>query len=70
MTGCRLFESHPVRIAQYLDRSIVGLRSCLDVFMDGDPLRDVTAARRVVFVMKGGNVCENLAPDAKGHAAQ
>lgn len=35
------------------------------IAMDGDPLRDVTAARRVVFVMKGGKVCENLAPNAK-----
>ena len=35
------------------------------IAMDGDPLRDVTAARRVVFVMKGGRVYENLAPRAK-----
>jgi len=35
------------------------------IAMDGDPLQDVTAARRVVFVMKGGKVYENLAPDAK-----
>ncbi|MHB8610431.1 MAG: amidohydrolase family protein [Candidatus Acidiferrales bacterium] len=38
------------------------------IAMDGDPLRDVTAARRVVFVMKGGQVYENLAPDAKRHS--
>ena len=35
------------------------------VAMDGNPLQDVTAARRVVFVMKGGKVFENLAPGAK-----
>ena len=29
------------------------------VGFDGDPLRDVTAARRAVFVMKGGKVFEN-----------
>jgi imidazolonepropionase-like amidohydrolase len=39
------------------------------IAMDGDPLHDVTAARRVVFVMKDGKVYENLAPDAKRHAA-
>lgn len=39
------------------------------IAMDGDPLHDVTAARRVVFVMKGGKVYENLAPDAKRHSA-
>lgn len=40
------------------------------IAMDGDPLRDVTAARRVLFVMKGGKVYENLAPGPKGHSAQ
>lgn len=39
------------------------------IAMDGNPLTDVTAARRVVFVMKGGKVFENLAPDAKRNAA-
>lgn len=32
---------------------------------DGDPLQDATAARRVVFVMKGGKVFENLARGSK-----
>jgi imidazolonepropionase-like amidohydrolase len=35
------------------------------IAMDGDPLGDSTAARRVVFVMKGGKIYENLAPNAK-----
>jgi imidazolonepropionase-like amidohydrolase len=35
------------------------------IAMDGDPLSDVTAVRRVVFVMKAGKVYENLAPAAK-----
>jgi imidazolonepropionase-like amidohydrolase len=39
------------------------------IAMDGNPLQDVTAARRVVFVMKAGKVYENLPPDAKRHAA-
>jgi imidazolonepropionase-like amidohydrolase len=39
------------------------------IAMDGDPLRDVTATRRVVFVMKGGKVYENLAPESKRNSA-
>jgi len=35
------------------------------IAMDGDPLDDPTAARRVIFVMKGGKVYENVAPGAK-----
>jgi imidazolonepropionase-like amidohydrolase len=31
------------------------------IALDGDPLKDITAVRRVVFVMKGGKVFENLA---------
>jgi imidazolonepropionase-like amidohydrolase len=48
-------------IAPGMDADIIG--------MDGDPLRDVTAARRVVFVMKGGKVYENLASNAKRPSA-
>ena len=40
------------------------------IAMDGDPLRDVTAARRVVFVMKAGKVYKNLAPGAQGSSMQ
>src|SRR5215213_8908296 len=32
------------------------------IALDGDPLKDITAVRRVVFVMKGGVVYKNLAP--------
>src|SRR5580704_10357624 len=35
------------------------------IAMDGDPLHDPSAARRVVFVMKGSKVYESLAADAK-----
>ena len=35
------------------------------IALDGDPLKDITAVRRVVFIMKGGRVFVNLAPEAK-----
>lgn len=31
------------------------------IALDGDPLKDITAVRRVLFVMKGGKVYKNLA---------
>ena len=31
------------------------------IALDGDPLKDITAVRRVVFVMKGGIVYKNSA---------
>jgi len=38
------------------------------VAFDGNPLQDVTAASRAVFVMKGGKVHENLARGSKSQA--
>jgi imidazolonepropionase-like amidohydrolase len=35
------------------------------IALDGDPIKDISAVRRVVFVMKGGKVVKNLARDAK-----
>jgi len=34
------------------------------IALDGDPLKDITAVRRVVFVMKGGMVYKNAARSA------
>ena len=34
------------------------------IALDGDPLKDITAVRRVVFVMKGGVVYKNVPRDA------
>jgi len=34
------------------------------IALDGDPLKDITAVRRVTFVMRGGIVYKNLARGA------
>lgn len=39
------------------------------IALDGDPLKDITAVRRVVFVMKGGVVYKNAARAAMARAA-
>jgi imidazolonepropionase-like amidohydrolase len=39
------------------------------IALDGDPLKDITAVRRVVFVMKGGVVYKNVARAAIPHYA-
>jgi imidazolonepropionase-like amidohydrolase len=36
------------------------------IALDGDPLKEITAVRRVVFVMKGGVVYKNDAPASSG----
>lgn len=33
------------------------------IALDGNPLKDITAVRRVVFVMKGGIVYKNAVPN-------
>jgi imidazolonepropionase-like amidohydrolase len=49
-------------IAPGMEADIVGF--------DGNPLQDVTAARRAVFVMKGGKVFENLGRGSKTSEAK
>jgi imidazolonepropionase-like amidohydrolase len=51
-----------------LEKQIGSIAAGMDadiVATDGNPLQDITAVRRVVFVMKGGKVFENLTPGSK-----
>jgi imidazolonepropionase-like amidohydrolase len=34
------------------------------IAIDGDPLKDPAAIRKVVFVMKGGRIFKNLVPNS------
>ncbi len=40
--------------------SIAGGLQADIIALDGDPLKDITAVRRVMFVMKGGVVYKNI----------
>jgi len=52
-----------------LDNKIGAIAPGLDadlIALDGNPLEDLTALRRVVWVMKGGNICKNQTSQARG----
>ena len=52
----------------HLDKTIGTLAAGYDadlVGVEGDPLADITAVTRVVFVMKGGTVYKHVAPDRR-----
>jgi imidazolonepropionase-like amidohydrolase len=49
-----------MRIGDHLGSIAPGYEADI-IAVDGDPLKDITAVRRVVFVMKGGVVYKNIA---------
>jgi imidazolonepropionase-like amidohydrolase len=56
-------NAEALRLADQIGAIAPGLEADL-IALDGDPIKDITAVRRVVFVMKGGIVYKNAAGGA------
>ena len=52
-------NAQAMRMADQIGSIAPGMQADIIAF-DGDPLKDITAVRRVVFVMKGGVVYKNV----------
>jgi len=60
MVSANSLGAEALGLADQLGAIAPGLEA--DIFaLDGDPLKDITAVRRVIFVMKGGVVYKNTA---------
>jgi imidazolonepropionase-like amidohydrolase len=62
-------SAESLRLGDQIGSIAPGMQADIVAF-DGNPLTDVTAAARAVFVMKGGKVYENLAHGSKDAAAK
>src|SRR5262249_17946039 len=60
MVSANSLGAEAMGIADQIGAIAPGLQADI-IALDGDPLKDITAVRRVVFVMKGGVVYKNVA---------
>src|SRR2546428_4045089 len=60
MISANSLGAQAMGLADEIGSITVGLQADI-IALDGDPLKDITAVRRVVFVMKGGVVYKNVA---------
>jgi imidazolonepropionase-like amidohydrolase len=60
MVSANSLGAEALGMADQIGRIAPGLEADI-IALDGDPLKDITAVRRVVFVMKGGIVYKNAA---------
>ncbi len=69
MVSANSLGAEAMGLADQIGSIVPGLQADI-IALDGDPLKDITAVRRVVFVMKGGIVYKNVArggiPDYAG----
>ncbi len=61
LAGSTSINAQSLSLADRIGALAAGLDADL-IAVDGNPLEDITALRRVVFVMKGGVVYKNVAP--------
>jgi imidazolonepropionase-like amidohydrolase len=60
MVSANSLAAEALRLSDQIGSIAPGLQADI-IALDGDPLKDITAVRRVVFVMKGGVVYKNTA---------
>jgi imidazolonepropionase-like amidohydrolase len=61
LVGATSLNALSIGLADRVGAIAAGMEADL-IAVDGDPLKDITALRRVVFVMKGGVVYRNVSP--------
>src|SRR5205807_9557919 len=59
MVSANSLGAEAIGLADQIGSIATGLQADI-IALDGDPLKDITAVRRVVFVMKGGMVYKNV----------
>jgi imidazolonepropionase-like amidohydrolase len=64
MVSANSLGAEALGLADQIGSIAPGLQADI-IALDGDPLKDITAVRRVVFVMKGGIVYKNVARGAQ-----
>jgi len=60
MVAAQSRASESLRMQNEIGAIAPGMQADI-IALDGDPLQDIAAVRRVVFVMKGGRVYKNVA---------
>jgi imidazolonepropionase-like amidohydrolase len=59
MISANSLNAEALGMADQIGSIAPGLQADI-IALDGDPMKDITAVRRVVFVMKGGVVYKNI----------
>ena len=59
MVSAHSLGAEAMRVSDQIGSIASGLQADI-IALDGDPLKDITAVRNVMFVMKGGVVYKNI----------